>query len=221
MDEVSKAGRTILFVSHNMQAIKQLCNKFIYLKDGAVVEIGESKNIISKYLKGSQDSDTDNSVGKKIADITNNNYFKLLEISLLQNEENVFNLVENGSDFTVSIKYKVFERVSGLRIYIDLVDEYDALIFRSFHDEQSSEIPVMERGLYLSKVCIPKNILGPIPYVLKINAGIYNVRNLFTIDIPISVENSGQYNQAYLGDSFRGKLGIVLPWNTNKIEGGI
>ncbi len=52
MDEVTKkAGRTILFVSHNMNAIQNLCKRCILLKDGRVEMIGETKNVIKLYLK--------------------------------------------------------------------------------------------------------------------------------------------------------------------------
>jgi lipopolysaccharide transport system ATP-binding protein len=50
MDEVSKSGRTILFVSHDMNAIEQLCAKVILLQQGAVKEQGDSSSVISRYL---------------------------------------------------------------------------------------------------------------------------------------------------------------------------
>jgi lipopolysaccharide transport system ATP-binding protein len=51
MGQVSKAeGRTVLFVSHNMGAIQNLCNKTIYLKNGQFVNMGSTKPIISEYL---------------------------------------------------------------------------------------------------------------------------------------------------------------------------
>jgi len=219
MDDVSRDGRTILFVSHNMQAIKQLCNKFIYLKNGFLMEIGEEEKIIGRYLKGSQDNNNVNSINQKIAAMPKDNTFQLLDILLTQNNDNVIDIIENGTDLEISVKYKVLKKVSGLRIYIDIVDEYDSLIFRSFHDEKNNKIPITDMGIYLSRVILPKNILGPISYNLKVHAGIHNVRNIFTIEMPLLVENSGKYNQAYLGDTFRGKLGIHLLWHTNLFRG--
>lgn len=52
MDEVTKsAGRTILFVSHNMDAILKLCKKCVFLKDGEIAAFGETKEVVSQYLK--------------------------------------------------------------------------------------------------------------------------------------------------------------------------
>ena len=55
MGEVSKGeGRTVLFVSHNISAIKRLCNKGIYLKDGQVIVLGEINSVIDSYIKESR-----------------------------------------------------------------------------------------------------------------------------------------------------------------------
>ncbi|MDD4412698.1 MAG: polysaccharide ABC transporter ATP-binding protein [Patescibacteria group bacterium] len=51
MSEVTaRQGRTILFVSHNMSAIKSLCNKCICLKDGKDVFYGDVQKVVSDYL---------------------------------------------------------------------------------------------------------------------------------------------------------------------------
>ena len=50
MEDVSKGGRTILFVSHNMGAVETLCNKGIYIHKGALKATGSSKEIIQTYL---------------------------------------------------------------------------------------------------------------------------------------------------------------------------
>ena len=51
MSEVARAGRTILFVSHNMAAIENLCSRSILLQEGTVTGIGLTSEIISQYLK--------------------------------------------------------------------------------------------------------------------------------------------------------------------------
>ena len=51
MSEVSKGqGRTVLFVSHNMGAIQNLCKNTIYLRNGELVKMGPTKQIVSEYL---------------------------------------------------------------------------------------------------------------------------------------------------------------------------
>jgi lipopolysaccharide transport system ATP-binding protein len=50
MEEVSKEGRTVLFVSHNISAITSLCNKSILLASGRLVSSGDTEPVIAQYL---------------------------------------------------------------------------------------------------------------------------------------------------------------------------
>ncbi len=53
MEDVSNSGRTILFVSHNMAAIQNLCSKGVYLEKGSMVMQGKTDEVIGTYLKNS------------------------------------------------------------------------------------------------------------------------------------------------------------------------
>ncbi|MES2699609.1 MAG: ABC transporter ATP-binding protein [Pseudomonadota bacterium] len=72
MDDVAKSGKTVLFVSHNMAAIKSLCSSAIYLEDGQVAYQGRTDDALAIYLdrktKGPPRKDIDVSQdGLKIA----------------------------------------------------------------------------------------------------------------------------------------------------------
>jgi len=55
MDEVSKSGRTVLFVSHDMNAIEQLCTKVVILKKGQLLQYGDTHKLISDYINEHKD----------------------------------------------------------------------------------------------------------------------------------------------------------------------
>jgi lipopolysaccharide transport system ATP-binding protein len=55
MGDVATEGRTVLFVSHNMVAVQNLCNRAIWLDNGQIIEQGETHQVVAKYLSlGSQ-----------------------------------------------------------------------------------------------------------------------------------------------------------------------
>lgn len=57
MEDVSKnQGRTVLFVSHNMAAVQNLCSKAIYLEEGKIVRKGGTDDIIRAYLNSAESS---------------------------------------------------------------------------------------------------------------------------------------------------------------------
>lgn len=51
MGEVAKGGRTVLFVSHNMGAIEQLCKKCVWIENGKIKDTGDTYSITEKYLE--------------------------------------------------------------------------------------------------------------------------------------------------------------------------
>ncbi|MCS6820358.1 MAG: ABC transporter ATP-binding protein, partial [Microscillaceae bacterium] len=51
MKDVSGEGRTVLFVSHNMDAVQSLCSKGIYLKNGQVMKIDRADKVVQTYLQ--------------------------------------------------------------------------------------------------------------------------------------------------------------------------
>jgi ABC-type polysaccharide/polyol phosphate transport system ATPase subunit len=50
MDDVAKLGRTVLFVSHNMNAIQRLCSNTIFIDKGELVEKGPTRDVVSGYI---------------------------------------------------------------------------------------------------------------------------------------------------------------------------
>jgi lipopolysaccharide transport system ATP-binding protein len=52
MGEVARGGRTVLFVSHNMEAIRGLCQRGILLRDGEIAADGEADNVVEAYFAG-------------------------------------------------------------------------------------------------------------------------------------------------------------------------
>jgi lipopolysaccharide transport system ATP-binding protein len=53
MGEISRAGRKVIFVSHNMSAIEELCNRVLWLVDGEMVEQAETEKVVSDYVSTS------------------------------------------------------------------------------------------------------------------------------------------------------------------------
>jgi len=52
MEEVSGEGRTVLFVSHNMEAVQNLCNQGLLLERGRLITSGSMANVIDRYIEG-------------------------------------------------------------------------------------------------------------------------------------------------------------------------
>ena len=98
MQEMIKGGTTVLFVSHSIEQIKNLCNRVVWLEHGKIVDIGNAENVCNKYLiefDGKQHFIQDNiGWGQPLKDIQKrdnyktqwckNNDIKLIRISYKQ-----------------------------------------------------------------------------------------------------------------------------------------
>ena len=220
LGDVAKEGRTILFVSHNMGAIKKLCTRALLIESGHLVQDGITSKVITYYLDQSGSIKTNEDIAGIIRKLPPDPAIRLENIELFQEGIQVYQTVENGVPLEIVITYEVLDRTHGLRVFFDLMDSDENMLFRSFHDEQSNTIPVMEKGRYTSRAIIPANILGPINYEIRIHTTIYNVRTCIPqpgIRIPINVTHTGKYNHAYPGDTFRGKLGLCIDWETEQL----
>lgn len=71
MDEVSKSGRTLLFVSHNMPAVQQLCTKGVFLDKGTVKQVGRIEDTVKLYMNNVNN----NSASWEISDKKNNEVY--------------------------------------------------------------------------------------------------------------------------------------------------
>jgi lipopolysaccharide transport system ATP-binding protein len=221
MEEVGKSGRTVIFVSHNIQAVRQLCTRAILLDAGSLVTMDSPQEVIDLYLQRTVRSISEEEMREAIKRLPEDPVFRLDAIQLSQMGQPVFELIRNGSPLEISVRYCIKRSVKQLRVFIDMLDDQGGILFRSFHDEDTDGISHMMPGIYVSKVVIPGSILAAFPHMLCVKAGIFGVRYTLPeegICIPLHVEQTSSYNRAYVGDRFVGRLALVLKWEINKID---
>ena len=215
MDDSAGHGRTILFVSHNMQAIRQLCTRCLVLRRGRVLADGDPSEAIRTYLQDGAETADGSRVQDVIATLPEDPVFRLRRVAMSQGGFAVTQRVVNGEPLAIEIEYDVKERQVGLRVYLDLRDQDGALLFRTFHDESANVITSIDAGRYTSVATIPRDLLAPATYELRIGASLFERRACVPVDglpILIRVERTGRANAGYVADPIRGKLAPVIPW---------
>jgi lipopolysaccharide transport system ATP-binding protein len=118
MNDVSqKEGRTVLFVSHNMIAIKQLCSSGILMKNGSIVCASSVQNTIDEYLKSN-----DSIESYKVP----NDPVKPTQILELLTEKIEYTYKE---DIAVRLTIKNDSNERGVRCNVTFFDMLDQLLF--------------------------------------------------------------------------------------------
>lgn len=106
MDGVARQGRTVLFVSHNMQAIKQLCQKGILLKSGMISEYGSANSVVNSYLAGFNRSDFNQDIVPEMHQVYPPG-LEIYRVELLNRNEELTQDLHVNEAFTIRMLYKI------------------------------------------------------------------------------------------------------------------
>ncbi|MFH1997541.1 MAG: polysaccharide ABC transporter ATP-binding protein [Patescibacteria group bacterium] len=162
MDDIAKkSGRTIFFVSHNMAAIQSLCKRCIFLNNGKVEMIGDTKKVIQKYL-----GTTSIGASKKILKDNKQDVskIKVLSIELLNGIENKF-CVSWNRPIEIIIEIEVVEKINQTFFTFGITTLENVPVFTVRHTDSGNELWDLEKGKHKIKIVID-NIF---------RAGLYNI----------------------------------------------
>jgi len=175
MSEVSKKGRTVIFVSHNMLAINQLCNKAILLNKGKMILFGPVKKVVSKYLDNqSLNSDAINYP-------SNLSQVQITNVTLLTKSDGY------GYDYAQELNFEVRLRATDLDqpyfLNVELLNETDETIIFARDIDYYPEFRLKRLNkLTKYRFNIPRFSLVPGKYVLSLSVLDFHTKR--SIDMP-------------------------------------
>jgi lipopolysaccharide transport system ATP-binding protein len=123
MSDVSKGeGRTVLFVSHNMAAVEQLCNKGIFLKNGSIYQKGPIE-LITKHYWGDITTLSNNTSLENRKDREGSGALKFTGYELLDTQNNKTNAVNIGEDLKIKLLFNINHQkwIDGIHLSINII----------------------------------------------------------------------------------------------------
>ena len=223
MDEVSKQGRTILFVSHNFEAVKNLCSKAILLKDGRIEKSGYPNEVIRHYL--SCHFESTGIVAWEKHKAPGNDRIKLKSIEIIS-ENKTTGIPPVDKAITVKVTYWNFEKDSRRLISFHIIDGLGQILFTSANTKSASidydqwvdeKYPI---GLFSTSCTIPGNLLNPGEHSMNLYLnGTMASDNIIFMRHAISfqVRETPDWREDYLGE-WIGAVRPKLYWKTELIE---
>lgn len=171
MKDVSQGGgRTVLFVSHNMAAVKSLCKKGVLLENGMVKETGPIDDIVGHYLKG--DNEIANHKYWTVPEIKKEG-FELLEIGVRKQGADYADNMRVDDDIELFVKYQVTRHYDALHLTYHFKNEQGQKIFSCSGASRCYPLEHQE-GIYEQVMRIPANFLNWGSYFVDI----YVVRDM-------------------------------------------
>lgn len=221
MQDVSKQGRTVIFVSHNLSAIVGLCKKVILLDNGKIEMTGDPSKVIAKYLKASTGVQPLIKLGKNNPFV--NSCLRLLSVSVEDENGRSLQSFDITKPLKINVVYEVLEAKKWFSCLIVLRDAAGLVIFSSPEDaNQSTRVTPRNSGYYKSTCVIPGNFLTEGLFSIRLlifgfaeKTSLIDYQNCVTFHVHDKLKGSSV--RGTIADQLRGVIRPKLKWERAKI----
>jgi len=208
MEEVSKEGRTVLFVSHNMAAVEALCSRCVALRSGRVTHIGDSTDVVHKYLAEMASVNQSLSLAER-SDRLGSGQVRYTNVRFLNESGHEINQITMGAPVTIEAHFNVNESIREPIFGFLLTDEMGKTVVRAYSREsyhgptpdirqsgvvrcQFPELPLMY-GQYHLRLWLGhhrNNVVDDIEYAASLEV---LQRDVYDTGIPPDANNGGHF----------------------------
>ncbi len=204
MNEVAQTGRTVLFVSHNMGAVRRLCHTGVLLDNGQLVEKGPIEHIISRYTEGSRRLDAEVTFDDK-PDCD----MPILGCRLLNADGQPRSELDRMHPFQLEVSFAVHRPLRGAHLAL-MLDRADGTPVLHALDVDSQPESIVDRptGRYRTTFQYPGGIFNAGLYKLRIVSGRYPSTKYDSCE-PFVFELFDQGSFAAVGAQGKQRQGIV------------
>jgi lipopolysaccharide transport system ATP-binding protein len=226
MGEIAQGGRTVLFVSHNMNAIERLCQRVICLERGRIVgTYDDARRGVIAYLTSQQPMAANTWVDKSTAGKSEyeNSYFvpASLEASSQASGARLGEPFSNKYPIEITISGVVRQADPALHVGIAVYNESDELLFWSLStDEEEDNWPKLEIGPVCLRTIVPPRVLNEGTYRVELLASLHArewilapQRNVPTVKFSIK---GGLSDSPFWDEKRPGVLGLSLGWTRSE-----
>jgi lipopolysaccharide transport system ATP-binding protein len=215
MEEVTKKeGRTIIFVSHNLDAIERLCTKTFLLNKGRIIKSGETPEVINYYLKTDR---TSNAITEFVRN--DNPDGQISKVTILDKDLKPRSRISVGERFFIDVELDVRRPIEKKTVFLNFFYHGDLLLFSSEGDA-SGKYRDYSAGKYRTRVEIPAFLfqIG----VVFLNIGFKHLRDGRggidnVTDLGFEIVNDDNPRKPMQGDESWGKISTILDYHTEKL----
>jgi lipopolysaccharide transport system ATP-binding protein len=215
MDDLRSGGRTVIFVSHNMAAIENLCPRTIWIDGGKLRIDGPTDQVIASYLATFSDAQRSGYDLEHVANRGGNGMMRFTRIEFLDDKGAPTSVFRSGEPMRVRFHYKVNERMKNPDVALAIHSDLGTRITTVSTWQAGYYIPEIEPGSGSIDLVIDSLVLQPNRYYLSM--WISAVEEWFDVldhCIAIDVEASDAHSNQ--GRGLHAKWGLVYTpsrWN--------
>lgn len=207
MRAVGKEGRTILFVSHNMVAISQLCDKALVLKDGELLELSPVEQAVGRYL-----ADTEVQTATEWKGDAGNETVRLTRTWVAPAREG--GAFKTSSELEIGIEVEILKAVDGLVLGFKLLSQYEDQLAYLLHDDQDeSPLRTVAPQKMVRRFIVPANALTFGKYRIEFDVGVHMKGRIISEEgaLSFSLENYDGIGRRFPVPEKRGFSSLFRP----------
>ena len=187
MGDAAREGRTILFVSHSMPALENLCNRVIWVNGGEIVADGEPRRVIADYVASANSAVVPRTVGQYTSEghRRGTGEVQFAGFRLLNGGGDETSEFEMGETIVAEVEFEAHASVDNAVFSFSLFDHSTQTILTTWVGRREPRpLSKGERGIF--RVILPQNLLRARRYYFSLG-----VTNLFNNDVPYDVWSGG------------------------------
>jgi lipopolysaccharide transport system ATP-binding protein len=183
MQDISReGGRTVLFVSHNMAAVKSLCTRGIVMENGRVVFDGKIDDSIDRYISIDQMDDVYPKFFDQNSGIYGNNIVRLNSVEIISTSNESFFTIKE--ELLLKINFSTYKNIENFNLAINFKSLTDDVVIFS----QITPVKFSLTGDYISELILPANFLNSKMYCIDLhfvsnNVSLLTVSNFANLEL--------------------------------------
>ena len=169
MQDVASEGRTVIFVSHVMQAIRNLCDRTIHIDQGRIIDDGPTQHVIRNYLTGGSHQQLAEKVWDNKHTQPGDSGFRLLGLRVLDSGGNTAKAFRTSEPIRIQFEFELDKLIHEIGVGYDLFSADGSMVYRSYHyDDIPERWPEIDLGFNLIECIIPAGMLNGGSYVIRL-----------------------------------------------------
>jgi lipopolysaccharide transport system ATP-binding protein len=181
MENVSRQGRTVLFVSHNMAAIEQLCTSGLLLENGCLTAFSPDVRSVIKEYTFERDEEMISNEWMNPGQEYENPWFKPIRFLISDQRGNRVGMpVRNDAEVWLQIEAEIEQLHSGLTVGYAIYSQEGYLLYWSYQtDVTEDRWPKLHKGFCVLRSRIPRRMLNEGIYRIELIGGLHFQEWLF------------------------------------------
>jgi lipopolysaccharide transport system ATP-binding protein len=176
MDHAAHQGKTVLFVSHQMPAVKSLCSRVIQIHHGELIRDGDPNWVIDRYLRGDGDGLKPERLWGSSEHRPGNEQFRLVAMRVLGADGELLGTYPSSRPIVVEMEFDLASVAGALCVAFDLINRDGNVVFRSAHnDRREQDWPVLKVGRNRLRCVVPPGLLNAGTYFVAPKVGLHSI----------------------------------------------